>query len=197
MRLLAKNNDLQHKLTALQNKYTELARRQDAMAPITNNTNTTTNNNTNSHNNITNHIQINNFGSEVFDFTPEEIQAIIDEDKDAIIKSIETLHFSETRPQNRNVKVTNLRSSDAHIFRDGMWIVVPSENVTGRLVRRHARKVIDILEGDTSPYEVYDILKEGMLDVTYAVRNCRTKSDEDQRKEFEEKARRLCYNNRK
>ena len=85
------------------------------LTKVGNNYTTTINNN--------NHIQLNNYGSEDLSHISNELKTqLLKIPYGAIPKLIEKIHFSENKPENTNIMITNKRDNKISIFENGKWV---------------------------------------------------------------------------
>ncbi len=106
----------------------------------TNNTIQTQNNTTNNgtiNNNTTNNITINNYGDEDKSYISEGfmlsvLSHIIKNDEkatEAIPNLIRNIHFNPNHKNNSNMKINNMRSQVARVFRDKKWMFVDKKKL--------------------------------------------------------------------
>jgi hypothetical protein len=78
----------------------------------------TTINNTNNNN-----IQINNYGSEDISHITDKIKTeLLKIPFGAVPKLIEYIHFNIDKPENKNIKINNIRDNKVCVFQNGEWV---------------------------------------------------------------------------
>lgn len=90
----------------------------------TNNIKNTTNNttNSNSNNNITNNITINNFGCENTNFLTDDFKyRMVKMPYNMMRPLIEAIHLNPKAPENRNIKIENIKDKRFKIYENNMW----------------------------------------------------------------------------
>jgi hypothetical protein len=110
----------------------------------------------NNNNNITNNINngtINNinivkFGSEnIKDILNEkEIMKIFSSWYNAIEESIKEVHFNKSRPEYRNILITNLRDNIAYVYNGNKFEAVQKQSVISELIDKHVNNIEVSLE---------------------------------------------------
>jgi len=108
--------------------------------------NTTNSHNTNSHNNV---IVVNNFGNENIDYiTDKKVKEIITESGfiGSIPKLIDDIHFDKGHPENHNIKITNMKSNLAKIFKNDKWIAASKSDTIEGLLEKIVTILIDKYE---------------------------------------------------
>ena len=100
------------------------------------NTNKTINSNNNSHNsNITQTNIINNFGNEDLSYlSSNKINTFIEAPFIAIQKMIEYLHFHPKHPENRNMKITNIKDPYIKVMANNKWKLENKKIIINNLI---------------------------------------------------------------
>ena len=99
---------------------------------------------TNTTNNITNNIQINGFGHEDTSYiTNKMLDKLVVYPGSMIPKLLALTHFHKDHPENKNLKITNLRSKYLKVFSKGKWILYEKDDIIDNII-----------------YNKYDILEE-------------------------------------
>ena len=81
---------------------------------------TTTNNNTINNNNI--NIHLNNFGEEdISHLTTQIMTALIKGPCKMIQNAIKFIHFNDSKPENKNICITNVKSKHIKVFKNNKW----------------------------------------------------------------------------
>ena len=80
----------------------------------------TTNNNTINNNNI--NIHLNNFGEEdISHLTTQIMTALIKGPCKMIQNAIKFIHFNDSKPENKNICITNVKSKHIKVFKNNKW----------------------------------------------------------------------------
>ena len=118
---------------------------------------------TNTTNNITNNIQINGFGHEDTSYiTNKMLDKLVVYPGSMIPKLLALIHFHKDHPENKNLKITNLRSKYLKVFTGRKWILQDKDNVIDNII-----------------YNKYDILEN------HYDENCKHKMPKYQQERFD------------
>jgi hypothetical protein len=106
------------------------------------------NNNSNNNNTINNNIQIIKFGSENIKniLNEKEILKILNSRYCAIEESIKEIHFNKSRPEYRNILITNLRDNIAYVYNGNTFEAVQKNSVISDLIDQHMNNIEVSLE---------------------------------------------------
>lgn len=105
---------------------------------------TNTNTNTNSNNiNITNNVTILDFESEENNLSHEALMRLFDFGFMCVPKYIELVHFCKEKPQNHNIRLTNLKSNLIQVYRAGKFITRPLNSVINELIGEKEHRLIE------------------------------------------------------
>ena len=109
----------------------------------------------NNSNNTVNNIQINQFGKEKIDYLDNDYFKSLLQKKNienAYIDLTKDIHLRLDHPENRNIKVTNINSKNAHIFENGKWRGITKKELkeklhikNSKLIKVHCESLKDIL----------------------------------------------------
>ena len=130
---------------------------------------------TNTTNNITNNIQINGFGHEDTSYiTNKMLDKLVVYPGSMIPKLLALTHFHKDHPENKNLKITNLRSKYLKVFSKGKWILHEKDDIIDNII-----------------YNKYDILEEHFDE------KCKDKMPEYQQERFDNYRNSLDNENKK
>ena len=103
--------------------------------------------------NTTTNIQINNYGSENFQYITDNLfKKLLMKPVSAITRLIELKHFHPNHPENHNVKITNIHDKYAKIYQDKKWLI------------KHKRDVVEeLVENGYADFEEFKDLNEDEL----------------------------------
>ena len=109
------------------------------------------------HNTQTNNIQLNNYGK-------EDLSHITDSLKDKLIKMpygmipklIEYVHFSDNKPENKNIALTNKNDNKIKIFSDNKWIYKNKDETINDLMDGKYFILDNYYENNVKSYNNYD-----------------------------------------
>ena len=114
-------------------------------------------------NNITNNIQINGFGHEDTSYiTNKMLDKLVVYPGSMIPKLLALTHFHKDHPENKNLKITNLRSKYLKVFSKGKWMLHEKDDIIDNII-----------------YNKYDILEEHFDE------KCKNKMPEYQQERFD------------
>ena len=90
---------------------------------------------TTTNNNITNNIQINGFGSEDTSYITEKmLDGLLIYPGTMVPNLVALTHFNKDHPENKNLKITNVKSKYVKIYSDGKWILQNKEDVIDNIM---------------------------------------------------------------
>jgi hypothetical protein len=90
---------------------------------------------TTNNNNITNNIQINNYGSEDLSHITDAIKTeLLKIPYGAVPKLIEFIHFNKDKPENLNIKITNIRDDKISVYQNGKWTFKNKKNTLKNII---------------------------------------------------------------
>uniref|UniRef100_A0A6C0HVD7 C2H2-type domain-containing protein n=1 Tax=viral metagenome TaxID=1070528 RepID=A0A6C0HVD7_9ZZZZ len=128
------------------------------------NTGTINNGTINNTINNTNTINIIKFGNEDLReiFTEKEILKILNHKKFSLEESIKAVHCNDTRPEYKNIYITNLRNDYAYTFDGNKFINVYKEQAISDLVNEHCDFIEETVETykNKIPKDAYKILQK-------------------------------------
>jgi hypothetical protein len=142
-KLISKSNISKHKKLCkkrpddkIQELQDKIKRLEKTINNINNGSNIhTTNNTTNI--NINNFIQLNNFGAESIEHISQEfVKSCIMNNVTGMKNLIEKIHFSEDAPQNKNIKMKNIKEKLVYVNKDNQWIVKDAQEATCNMIRK-------------------------------------------------------------
>jgi hypothetical protein len=114
--------------------------------------------------NNTNTINIIKFGNEDLReiFTEKEILKILNHKKFSLEESIKAVHCNDTRPEYKNIYITNLRNDYAYTFDGNKFINVYKEQAISDLVNEHCDFIEETVETykNKIPKDAYKILQK-------------------------------------
>lgn len=97
--------------------------------------NTVTNNTTQI--NINNFIQLNSFGAEDIEHISQDfVKSCIMNNVTGMKNLIEKIHFSDEAPQNKNVKMKNIKEKLVYVNKDNQWVVKDAQEATCSMIRK-------------------------------------------------------------
>ena len=132
-KLKIENNKLKYEIELLKNNSNQII--------TTNNNNQITTNNKNSNNNntVNNTINIIKFGSEKLSeiLTENEMMKIIQYINNSVNESIKRVHFNDTRPELKNIKIKNLKDKHLEIYNGEKFITDKKYNNLYELIDNH------------------------------------------------------------
>tara|TARA_Y100001970_G_scaffold294100_1_gene446849 strand:+ start:14052 stop:14783 length:732 start_codon:yes stop_codon:yes gene_type:complete len=86
-------------------------------------------------NNITNNIQINGFGSENTSYITEKmLDNLLVYPGTMVPQLVALTHFNKNHPENKNLKITNIKSKYVKVYSDGKWILQNKEDVIDNIM---------------------------------------------------------------
>jgi hypothetical protein len=160
-------------------------------------------NNTNNINNINNgniilnnsiNIHINSFGKEdLTHITDDKYKLYIKNLTDGILNYIKDVHFSPDKPENHNICIPQLNSSNIAVYKNGQWNAQKKEEIINKLLT----KKITLLDNKCNIFEDNNEIDDTII---YAHNECIASYFDENNKENKEKICKdvelLLYNNR-
>jgi len=94
-------------------------------------------------NNTNNTINIVKFGSEDLNkvFSQSEILKVLNRKMQSLEESIKTIHFNDSRPEFKNIYITNLKDQYAYIYDGNKFIAVLKSDILEELVDNHFENI--------------------------------------------------------
>ena len=84
---------------------------------------------------VTNNIILNNYGNEDLSHITESFKtSLLKIPYAAIPKMIEAVHFSNKKPENKNITYTNKKDNKIQVYRDGKWVYQNKQETINDLV---------------------------------------------------------------
>jgi hypothetical protein len=151
--------------------------------------NNITNNNTiNQTNNV---IMINSFGKEdLSHISLKDYKKYFSTYFKGFLNFIEKVHFDENTPENHNICITNLKSSDIKIYNDGKWISKPKSDIIDNIMT----KKLNILVNKCEELEENNIINETIVDNFAEFQN--NYRDDKAKKNTKKDIELMIYNNK-
>ncbi len=92
---------------------------------------------------VTNNIILNNYGNEDLSHITEKFKtSLLKIPYASIPKMIEAVHFSDKKPENKNITITNKKDNKVKVYHDGKWIYKNKQDTISDLVL-HNYDIID------------------------------------------------------
>ena len=86
-------------------------------------------------NNITNNIQINSYGQEDTSYITEKmLNRLVVHPNTMIADLVRLTHFHKDHPENKNLKITNIKSKYLKVFSKGKWTLQNKDNVIDNIM---------------------------------------------------------------
>lgn len=131
-----------------------------------NSTHTTTNNIQNQQNI---QINLNNYGSERIEFTPEQLTQFCANCYEGIGNMFKLTHFNLDAPENKNIRSKNIEKNLLEIYQDNQWITVDKNSILDAVIDKNAKIMYQHFENNKNDEDVLkrneDILYTFFLDV--------------------------------
>ena len=127
------NNSITNKLfKALNNEKNEKKQLYKQIEKLIDKAGNTTNIQTN---NATQNIQLNSYGKEDLSHITDSLKTqLVQLPYGMIPKMIEEIHFSDSKPENKNISITNSRDNKIKVFKDDKWIYKSKEETINDLM---------------------------------------------------------------
>jgi hypothetical protein len=144
-----------------------------------------------------NTVMLNAYGKEdIAHLSENDIRAILNQGFESISKYIESVHFSENAPQNKNICISNRRDNTVNTYDGKKWVLIDKAEFLKEIKENginFIKKNIDVLnKSDTSDKKIIN-------EINIFIKKYRENDDENDNKQFkkiDKDIQLILYNNR-